>query len=147
MRGLLASADRAALTDYLRTLQSGADLDALLVCSVTGIPLAQVGDSLPPDACQAPRDGWLALSADGDQTLWLLDTQPVEGLPDATPPQVIVGIRLSPAFAAQLHAQTGLEHTLLVACLLYTSDAADERSSVDLGGRRIIKIKNTNVFS
>ena len=27
-------------------------------------------------------------------------------------------------------------------CLLYTSDAADERSSVDLGGRRIIK--NTN---
>ena len=31
-------------------------------------------------------------------------------------------------------AQTGI-------CLLYTSDAADERSSVDLGGRRIIKKK------
>ena len=28
------------------------------------------------------------------------------------------------------------------ACLLYTSDAADERSSVDLGGRRIIKKKH-----
>ena len=28
-------------------------------------------------------------------------------------------------------------------CLLYTSDAADERSSVDLGGRRIIKKKIT----
>ena len=28
-----------------------------------------------------------------------------------------------------------------MACLLYTSDAADERSSVDLGGRRIIKKK------
>ena len=27
------------------------------------------------------------------------------------------------------------------ACLLYTSDAADERSSVDLGGRRILKKK------
>ena len=27
-------------------------------------------------------------------------------------------------------------------CLLYTSDAADERSSVDLGGRRIIQKKN-----
>ena len=26
-----------------------------------------------------------------------------------------------------------------ISCLLYTSDAADERSSVDLGGRRIIK--------
>ena len=31
-------------------------------------------------------------------------------------------------------------HCLLI-CLLYTSDAADERSSVDLGGRRIIKKK------
>ena len=30
------------------------------------------------------------------------------------------------------------------ACLLYTSDAADERSSVDLGGRRIIKKKKEN---
>ena len=29
----------------------------------------------------------------------------------------------------------------MVICLLYTSDAADERSSVDLGGRRIIKNK------
>ena len=31
---------------------------------------------------------------------------------------------------------------LVNTCLLYTSDAADERSSVDLGGRRIIKKKN-----
>ena len=31
--------------------------------------------------------------------------------------------------------------TRLGICLLYTSDAADERSSVDLGGRRIIKKK------
>ena len=30
-------------------------------------------------------------------------------------------------------------------CLLYTSDAADERSSVDLGGRRIIKKKQNHV--
>ena len=33
-------------------------------------------------------------------------------------------------------------HEFLNGCLLYTSDAADERSSVDLGGRRIIKKKN-----
>ena len=31
----------------------------------------------------------------------------------------------------------------ILTCLLYTSDAADERSSVDLGGRRIIKKKKT----
>ena len=39
-----------------------------------------------------------------------------------------------------LHLGLGLERI----CLLYTSDAADERSSVDLGGRRIIKKKKKN---
>ena len=34
---------------------------------------------------------------------------------------------------------------LNMTCLLYTSDAADERSSVDLGGRRIIKKKNLDM--
>ena len=32
---------------------------------------------------------------------------------------------------------------MLRSCLLYTSDAADEEDSVDLGGRRIIKKKKT----
>ena len=32
-------------------------------------------------------------------------------------------------------------HTNFLICLLYTSDAADEARSVDLGGRRIIKKK------
>src|SRR5678810_243403 len=46
---------------------------------------------------------------------------------------------------AVYHGPEGIEriarrvHSLT--CLLYTSDAADERSSVDLGGRRIIKKK------
>ena len=34
-----------------------------------------------------------------------------------------------------------------LACLLYTSDAADERSSVDLGGRRILKKKTKDRHS
>ena len=33
---------------------------------------------------------------------------------------------------------------LSMTCLLYTSDAADERSSVDLGGRRRIKKKKND---
>ena len=38
----------------------------------------------------------------------------------------------------------GKSTVLRMICLLYTSDAADERSSVDLGGRRIIKKKKTS---
>ena len=36
---------------------------------------------------------------------------------------------------------------ILGICLLYTSDAADERSSVDLGGRRIIKKKKSQTLT
>ena len=39
-------------------------------------------------------------------------------------------------YEARLNPENG-------SCLLYTSDAADERSSVDLGGRRLIKKKNS----
>ena len=35
----------------------------------------------------------------------------------------------------------GVLEAQFIDCLLYTSDADDERSSVDLGGRRIIKKK------
>ena len=48
--------------------------------------------------------------------------------------------RDTPAFAVIAYGKLGGKE-LGYACLLYTSDAADERSSVDLGGRRIIKKK------
>ena len=49
--------------------------------------------------------------------------------------------RAPAAFA--MHARWLAQQNLDRHCLLYTSDAADERSSVDLGGRRIIKKKNS----
>ena len=46
---------------------------------------------------------------------------------------VLAGISLALGF------MTYPTQKIFIPCLLYTSDAADERSSVDLGGRRIIK--------
>ena len=50
--------------------------------------------------------------------------------------------------SATVSSGKALSYDYLV-CLLYTSDAADERSSVDLGGRRLIKkkknAKNTRI--
>ena len=48
---------------------------------------------------------------------------------------------------ADAFPQTPFRGEIAWICLLYTSDAADERSSVDLGGRRIIKKKTTNIFA
>ena len=49
--------------------------------------------------------------------------------------------------AALLRALVAEHRAAVVeACLLYTSDAADERSSVDLGGRRIIKKKKDSDY-
>ena len=39
-----------------------------------------------------------------------------------------------------------VDRAYITNCLLYTSDAADERSSVDLGGRRIIKKKTKTTY-
>ena len=44
-------------------------------------------------------------------------------------------------FLASLFFDKASDFIVKYSCLLYTSDAADERSSVDLGGRRIIKKK------
>ena len=49
---------------------------------------------------------------------------------------------VEPGLLLELEDADGLqEPERTETCLLYTSDAADERSSVDLGGRRIIKKK------
>src|SRR5678815_6023589 len=47
----------------------------------------------------------------------------------------------SEAFSFQVLTENQEETDRYWNCLLYTSDAADERSSADLGGRRIIKRK------
>ena len=53
--------------------------------------------------------------------------------------EMVVASRVSEGEPATEVDVESMVRTLV--CLLYTSDAADERSSVDLGGRRIIKKK------
>eukprot|EP00658_Telonema_sp_P-2_P005842 TRINITY_DN12202_c0_g1_i2.p1 TRINITY_DN12202_c0_g1~~TRINITY_DN12202_c0_g1_i2.p1 ORF type:complete len:368 (+),score=73.42 TRINITY_DN12202_c0_g1_i2:153-1256(+) len=80
---------------------------------------------------------------------------------DLLPPTVLmtsefdhVGKRCNERFAARLaphgklaglYVQPGVGHGMYT-CLLYTSDAADEEDSVDLGGRRIIKKKKRRKY-
>ena len=72
------------------------------------------------------------------------------GLGDVYKRQVLIQITdfrpqiNGPIYRALLPKAGHQDWTRWKTCLLYTSDAADERSSVDLGGRRIIKKKTKN---
>ena len=66
--------------------------------------------------------------------------------PDPPGPRRREPVVAHPDQARRLRARQHVLHNDAAApgaCLLYTSDAADERSSVDLGGRRIIKKKKS----
>ena len=53
-----------------------------------------------------------------------------------------IGSHVCERLLKQGHEVIGIDNfDTFYSCLLYTSDAADERSSVDLGGRSIIKKK------
>src|SRR5678810_305218 len=64
-------------------------------------------------------------------------------LPHATAEQVVTTVQAGHVTHPRADEAAMHPHFAVVTpghtCLLYTSDAADERSSVDLGGRRIIK--------
>ena len=72
--------------------------------------------------------------------------QPIDAISPDTQNCVLVGfpITKNPTTARDFKGVTvsGFSYGWYVACLLYTSDAADDLLCVDLGGRRIIKKKN-----
>ena len=58
-----------------------------------------------------------------------------------------VGVVAAVAVPDRRHHHADVHECPTHSCLLYTSDAADERSSVALGGRRIIKKKKKHIQS
>ena len=72
------------------------------------------------------------------QNYWAQQNAQISAM--APVPQIVVSVATETAISAKIE----VNYLTYNACLLYTSDAADERSSVDLGGRRIIKKNNTD---
>ena len=114
--------------------------------------IQDVGLTIKPDqeaagvqsALQRLRD--LAADAGGDEPLPLPpDTAPIVALQNLSGNEQLVRVfEARDGLQADYHRWQALadrKEERLKRCLLYTSDAADERSSVDLGGRRIINKK------
>src|SRR5678815_5209906 len=79
----------------------------------------------------------------GEQARQCRDIAPIVVVTHVTS-RALIAIQLTPEFGERrieaievvVLFRLGISIARLEACLLYTSDAADERSSVDLGGRR-----------
>ena len=102
-----------------------------------------IGESFSLDTTTFPEAGitlGFRNTGTASNPMFTLDNTLVTGIPD-------IGLNSYPTFVdldndEDFDLVFGRDLQTLV-CLLYTSDAADERSSVDLGGRRIIKKKKT----
>jgi PAS domain S-box-containing protein len=127
---LLKNGDQAALTAYLHRLQEGSGLDLVLTCDPAHQALAQAADADSGDMCMIrARSGFHVLSPGHSPQVWLYATDTLVDETAVSLGTVIVGVSLDDDFAAQMRAQTGLEHTLsvdgqLVATSLATSPSA-----------------------
>lgn len=114
LQRLSTNGDSAALTDYLRALQSSAEVDILFVENVSGEVL---GGKLP-DVWQdlvSYQDTPVYVSSPTDRQLIMLVTRPV--IEDDTGDllaYVTVGQLLDRDFMQQLASQTGLEQSIVV---------------------------------
>lgn len=114
LQELLARGEQDALLAYLRTLQEGSGLDLVLVCNAAGVK-AQVGGAIPQEFCAAEGPlGFYIAPLNALPRVWLLAAYTLGGEAGHSAGSVIVGRALHDQFAAQMSAQTGLEHTLLV---------------------------------
>jgi PAS domain S-box-containing protein len=122
---LVALGDQAALLDYMQTLQSGAGLDTLLICTPRNERLAVTGHALPADGCHSAEQGQYFVAENPPATaVWLLAAHPLAG-EAAGRGHVVVGVLLDDAYMEQMRRQTGMEQTLLVAGQALASSFSD----------------------
>lgn len=126
LQQLLAQGQDAALTNYLEVLQHDTELDLLLICDPDGQAIIQTNTAVSADLCaladptglhvfaseSLPQVWMMAGHAIGDGAASLTGTASLTEVADLG--RVIAGMALDDDFAAQMSAQTSLEHTLLV---------------------------------
>jgi len=113
IQSLLAQDDRSALQIYLKTLQSGAGFDIVVVCDSNRQVLASTLEITSANPCEDwTHDGFQLVSSDSSTQAWLTASRPL-GIAIDRSEDVIVGLKLDNAFATRMQAQTGLAHTLI----------------------------------
>lgn len=124
LRALLAQQDFAELTEYLKTLQNGANVDLIDVC--TSQQIVTASQSYIPACSNKSIEGYYIDPKINPAETWMIARTPIEE--GTIGREVIIGIRLSDEFAIDMRDQTGLEHTL---CFQYQPLVTSINSSAD----------------
>ena len=115
LQAWLRQGEEAGLAAYLSALQAGTGLDLVLVCNTAYQPIAQAGVAVTEAICMDVATAEFDIAPAGSASQgWLLAAQPVTDKERGQIGTVVVGMALDDGFAAQMRAQTGLEHTLSV---------------------------------
>ena len=115
LREPLARGEREALPEALETVETSLGLNTMLVCSPEGEIVARFGAEMPAEVCAGPETAHVEVLDDaaGGAEAWMLAARPIRS-EGTLLGAVVTGLRLDDAFTAQLQAETGLEHTLLL---------------------------------
>lgn len=114
LREQVARRDEEALASYLETVGASLNLNLVVVCDEDGRVLAATGDVATEEFCALETTSGYHVTERGTApVVWMLASQIIrrEGRFLGS---VLVALRLDDAFASQMEARTGLEHTLLV---------------------------------
>jgi PAS domain S-box-containing protein len=113
---LVAGGNLAGLQAYLRTLQTGSGLDAVVLCDADRRPLDWAGDPVAGGVCAqigAEHPGLYVVRGAEGPHVWLLAAYPLTAS-NSQEATALVGKRLDDGSVEQMRAEIGLEHTLLV---------------------------------
>ena len=122
LRSLLAGEDLPAMTTYLQSLQEGAGVDLLLICTEDPEPRAQASAGLmplidPQDLCGIPPAAGLIAATRPSGVMpqaWMFAARAIGADQDSGEGKVVVGQWLDREFVDEMRAQTGLDHTVAV---------------------------------
>jgi PAS domain S-box-containing protein len=130
LASLLADGDQEHLLDYLRTLQSGENVDLIVVCSKAGQVVASTGELFRPHLCQdLPEGSFFAISPEVPPQVWLLASYPI-AVQGAASGSVLLGEQLDEDFVLQARLQTGLEHAIIYDGLTIAASSPDRRAAI-----------------
>ena len=115
LRDLLGKGDTAALSAYLQTLAEGSGLDLVLVCESEKPAAAHAPSPIPARLCSdGAGSGFYTVPGQLHPRVWLVGAYPLVAEGNRPAGEIFVGLDLDDQFAKVMHAQIGLEHTLLV---------------------------------